>query len=309
MPNSARLPPKSVGDALICQRRLINVSSSPRLDCELLLMHAMSQTRSWLLTHDDQQLTPAEADLFGSLLSRREAGEPIAYLLGTQGFWDMDLLVSPATLIPRPETELLVDILLEALPPTQQLKLVDLGTGTGAIALALARERPVWQIHATDRHAATLSIAANNIRRWSPGKVLLVQADWLAAFGPASFDVIVANPPYIHPDDPHLPDLKFEPSTALVADKEGLGDLQQIIAAARRCLKPNGLLLMEHGFDQQETLMMTLQQHGFVGIQPFADLNHQPRAVLARLEKPELENLEPANNEPTNVATPAETLT
>jgi release factor glutamine methyltransferase len=244
MPNSAPLPALSVGDALACQQRLNATSTSPKLDCQLLLMYAMGQSRSWLLTHDEQRLTPAEADLFRWLLNRRAAGEPIAYLLGTQGFWDMDLLVSPATLIPRPETELLVEILLQALPASQPIKLVDLGTGTGAIALALARERPAWQIHATDRHAATLRVAQDNIRRWSPDNVLLVRAHWLAAFGSTSFDVIVANPPYICPGDPHLPNLKFEPETALVADGGGLGDLQQIINAARRCLMPNGLLLL-----------------------------------------------------------------
>lgn len=288
MPDSTPLRTPRVGDALVCQRRLNTISTSPGLDCQLLLMHAMGKTRSWLLTHDDQRLRPAESDLFQSLLSRREAGEPIAYLLGTQGFWDMDLQVSPATLIPRPETELLVDILLEALPERQPLKLVDLGTGTGAIALALARERPAWQIHATDRLAATLAIAQANVRRWSPANVQLVQAHWLTSFGSASVDVIVANPPYIRPDDPHLTDLKFEPSTALVAGNGGLEDLQQIISGARRCLKPNGLLLLEHGFDQQETLLVTLQQQGFIELQPFADLNHQPRAILARRANPEL---------------------
>ena len=290
MPNSASLPTPTVGEALACQHRLNTISTSPKLDCQLLLMSAMDQTRSWLMTHDDQQLTLAETDLFQSLLVRREAGEPIAYLLGTQGFWDMDLLVSPATLIPRPETELLVDILLDALPASQPIELVDLGTGTGAIALALARERPAWRIYATDRHAATLAITQDNARRWSSGNVQLVQAHWLSAFAPTSFDVIVANPPYIHPEDPHLTDLSFEPQTALVANDDGLGDLLQIISEAQRCLKPNGQLLLEHGFDQQQTLVVALQQQGFVEIQTFADLNHQPRAILAKLKSFERTN-------------------
>ena len=288
MPDSTlRLTP-SVGEALACECQLNAISTSPRLDIQLLLMHAMGQTRSWLLTHDDQPLTAAELEQFQILLSRRAAGEPVAYLLGTQGFWDMDLMVNSGTLIPRPETELLIELLLETLPAGEAIKLIDLGTGTGAIALAVARERPAWQVHATDRHAAALRVAQHNLHNWSPGNVQLIQAHWLAAFGPASFDVIVANPPYIREDDPHLPNLQFEPSTALVANNNGYGDLQQIINGARRCLKPHGLLLLEHGFDQQSALLATLQQAGFTDLQSFADLNHRPRAILARLAHPAL---------------------
>ena len=288
MPDSTPRLTLSVGEALAAECQLNTISTSPRLDIQLLLMHTMGQTRSWLLTHNDQRLTAAELEQFQILLSRRKTGEPVAYLLGTQGFWDMDLMVSSDTLIPRPETELLIELLLEALPAGEAIKLIDLGTGTGAIALAVARERPTWQIHATDRHAAALRVAQHNLHDWSPGNVQLIQAHWLAAFGPASYDVIVANPPYLREDDPHLPNLQFEPSTALVANNNGYGDLQHIINGARRCLKPHGLLLMEHGFDQQSALLSTLQQAGFTDLQPFADLNHQPRAILARLAHPTL---------------------
>ena len=273
--------PMRIAEALVQCRTLLATSSSPTLDCQLLLGTIIRQSRAWLLAHDDQYLQPSQQEQLATLLARRAAGEPMAYLLGTQGFWDMDLEVNPATLIPRPETELLIE-LLQTLPAEVPLKVIDLGTGSGAIAIATSRERPHWDQYASDTSAAALSVARRNAQRWSPTAIRFIQTDWLRPFSPASFDVIVANPPYIDPQDHHLAALQFEPTAALVAAADGYADLASIIDQAKTRLRPGGWLLLEHGYQQQTPLQVLLSKQGFTQIQTFADLNHQPRAIMAQ---------------------------
>lgn len=273
--------PMRIAEALVQGRTLLATSSSPALDCQLLLGKITRQSRAWLLAHDDQYLQPSQQEQLATLLARRAAGEPMAYLLGTQGFWDMDLEVNPATLIPRPETELLIE-LLQTLPAEAPLKVIDLGTGSGAIAIAASRERPHWDQYASDTSAAALSVARRNAQRWSPTAIRFIQTDWLRPFSPASFDVIVANPPYINPQDHHLAALQFEPTAALVAAADGYADLASIIDQAKTRLRPGGWLLLEHGYQQQTPLQILLSKQGFTQIQTFADLNHQPRAIMAQ---------------------------
>lgn len=278
MTNSATL--LTVGQALQRGSVLSQASDSPQLDCQLLLGRVVEQGHAWLITHTLETLTENQANAFEALLHRRLQGEPIAYLLGTQGFWDMDLVVNSATLIPRPETELLVELLL-SLPKDPAIRLLDLGTGTGAIAIAIQRERPNWTVYGADRSAAALAVAQGNAKTWHPPGITFIQADWLGPIRSTSFDVIVANPPYIEPLDTHLTQLRYEPRQALVADDAGYADLHAIMQQATRCLRPNGHLLLEHGFDQQTHLERRLLAWGFANIQLFDDLNHQPRAIMA----------------------------
>jgi release factor glutamine methyltransferase len=273
--------PVRISEALVQGRAMLTDSSSPGLDCQLLLGKVTQQSRAWLLAHDDQYLSTTQQQALAALLARRANGEPMAYLLGTQGFWDMELQVSPATLIPRPETEQLVE-LLQTLPPEPTLKVIDLGTGSGAIAIAISRERPQWDLYATDSSAAALTVARRNAQRWCTTPITFIHTDWLQTFGPASFDVIVANPPYIDPQDTHLPALRYEPTSALVAAANGFADLATIISQAKICLRPGGRLLLEHGYQQQPQLQTLLSDQGFINIQTYTDLNQQPRAIMAQ---------------------------
>lgn len=194
---------------------------------------------------------PARAR-FEALLARRQAGEPVAYLLGRQGFWSLELEVSPATLIPRPETELLVELALARLPAGQSLRVADLGTGSGAIALALARERPQAHVVATDASAEALTVARRNAARLGLGRVEFRDGDWLVPLAQERFDLIASNPPYIEQDDPHLAqgDLRFEPPAALASGADGLDAIRVIVRDAGRHLHPGGWLLLEHGWNQ-----------------------------------------------------------
>lgn len=272
----------TVAEALHCQHQLTAISDTPLLDCQLLLEHCLHKNRAWLLAYPEAILTEPAQTAFLQLLERRRLGEPVSYLLGQQGFWDMSLVVSPATLIPRPETELLVELTLQHGPAADApARCLDLGTGSGAVALAIARERPAWQVMASDASFAALHIAARNAAQWQPD-VALLQGNWLDAIASHSLDIIVANPPYIDSADSHLPALVHEPASALVADNHGLADLDNILANARRCLAPNGLLLMEHGHDQQRALLKQLTHSGYEQVTGMGDLNHQPRVVMAR---------------------------
>jgi release factor glutamine methyltransferase len=209
-------------------------------------------------------------------------GEPVAHLIGTQEFWSLSLQVSPDTLIPRPETERLVELALERIPSDANWRIADLGTGSGAIALAVAKERPACQIIATDKSTAALDIAKENARLNQIANVTFLQGDWLAAVkDEPPFEMILSNPPYIKEDDPHLQqgDVRFDPDSALQAGTEGLDDLQQIIEQALAHLKPGGWLLLEHGYDQQNAVMQLLQQAGYEQIEDYPDLAGQPRVA------------------------------
>ena len=255
-----------------------------RHEAELLLLHVLGRERGWLFAHATDLLDPATAEAFSALLQRRIAGEPVAYLLGRRGFWTLDLAVSPATLIPRPETERLVELALERLPEGVPLRIADLGTGSGAIALALASERPLAQIVATDMSGDAIAVAAGNARQHGLANVAFRQGSWHAPLADERFDLIASNPPYIANDDPHLAqgDLRFEPATALASGHDGLDDIRLIIAGAPAHLQPGGWLLMEHGWDQGEAIRALLEGAGFVEVETALDLEQRDRVSLGR---------------------------
>lgn len=253
-----------------------------RLDVEVLLSHALTRPRSYLHAWPERELTPDERSRFMTLLHRRLAGEPVAYITGCQEFWSLPFEVNPATLIPRPETELLVETSLHLAEriDTRVLRLADLGTGSGCIALALAHERPHWQITAVDISMQALQTAQRNAQRLDIDNVDLLQNDWLAGFAADTFDIIVSNPPYIRAGDPHLRDIAHEPQTALVAGPDGLDALRRIITDAQSRLKPNGPLLLEIGHDQSEAVRDLMQTAGYVDVGLKHDLSGIPRVCI-----------------------------
>src|SRR5690554_943059 len=268
----------TVADWLRQASQLLPDSDSARLDVEILLAHALGRQRVWLYTWPEYQLTPAEQQALTELLAARAGGEPVAYLIGRQEFWSLPLEVSPATLIPRPETELLVEQVLALPVSAEQVRVLDLGTGTGAIALALASERPSWQVTAVDRELAAVALTSANASALGLS-VEVKQSHWFSALKGQRFDVIVGNPPYIAADDGHLQrgDLRFEPRSALVAEEAGLADLRHIVQAAPDYLTPAGHLLLEHGWQQASAVTGLLQQAGFAAVRKVLDLAGHPR--------------------------------
>jgi len=264
--------------------KLQDRSDTPRLDAEILLAHVLHKTRTWLMTWPERGLTEEETNKFHELLQQRIAGTPVAYLIGQQEFWSLSLKVNEHTLIPRPETECLVEQALSLIPPGGRFGLTDLGTGSGAIALAMARERPACHITAIEQSAEAMAIARENARDLGLGNISFHRGDWLEGMTQDHFDMILANPPYIEASDPHLQqgDVRFEPRTALRSGADGLDDIRRIIAQAKDCLRPAGWLLMEHGYRQQPQVMALLREHGFHDIRGFKDYAGQPRFVAAQ---------------------------
>ena len=259
-------------------------SSSARLDAELLLSAALGKSRSYLHTWPERIVSSEAADTYAAWLERRRAGEPVAYILGHQGFWKLDLEVAPHTLIPRPDTELLVEAALELLPASAA-QVLDLGTGTGAIALALASECPAWQVTAVDRVEEAVALAERNRQRLHLANVQVRASHWFDALAGERFDLIISNPPYIASEDPHLSagDVRFEPSSALVAGVDGLDDLRLIIARAPQHLVAGGWLLLEHGYDQASAVRELLTASGFSDVGSRRDLGGHERISLGRL--------------------------
>lgn len=248
-------------------------------DAEALLLHALGKPRSWLFAHADDALDKDAQTAYAALLERRAAGEPVAYIIGHRGFWSMDLEVTQATLIPRPETELLVELALERLPCDTACTVLDLGTGSGAIALAIASERPYARVVATDASAAALDVARRNARRLDLSRVHFAQGDWLASLSGQRFVLIVSNPPYIEADDPHLQrgDLRFEPAEALASGDDGLDAIRHIVDAARAHVLPGGWLLFEHGWHQGPAVRELLGEAHYVGVFTACDLEQRDR--------------------------------
>lgn len=261
-------------------------SPSERLDAELLLAAAIGKSRSFLHTWPERIVSSEDAQTYAGYLQRRRAGEPVAYILGQQGFWKLDLEVAPHTLIPRPDTELLVETALE-LQPASPAKVLDLGTGTGAIALALASDRPAWQVTAVDRIDEAVALAERNRQRLGLGlgNVQILKSHWFSHLAGQRFDLILSNPPYIRAQDPHLAegDVRFEPSSALVAGNDGLDDLRAIAAQAPEHLLPGGWLLLEHGYDQAGDVRALLEANGFTEVTSRKDLGGHERISLGRL--------------------------
>lgn len=259
-------------------------SPTARLDAELLLAAAIGKSRSYLHTWPERIVSSEAALTFAGYLQRRRAGEPVAYILGQQGFWNLDLEVAPHTLIPRPDTELLVETAL-ALLPADEVEVLDLGTGTGAIALALASERRTWRVTAVDRVLEAVALAERNRQRLQLDNVTVLNSHWFSALEGQRYQLIISNPPYIAAEDPHLVagDVRFEPNSALVAGADGLDDLRLITAEAPTHLLPGGWLLLEHGYDQAAAVRELLARHGFEQIESRVDLGSHERITLGRL--------------------------
>ena len=257
----------------------------------LLLEAVLARPHAWLASHPEAELAPGQAERYRTLLARRAAGEPVAYLTGTREFYGLPFAVTPAVLIPRPETEGLVDWALECLPPGSDAAVLDLGTGSGALAVALLAARPRLAVTAVDRSAAALAVAAQNAARHAPPgsrPIRFLEGDWTAPLEGARFALIVANPPYVAHGDPHLArgDLRFEPPAALAAGADGLDDLRRIVADAPRHLEPGGILLVEHGHDQGPACAALFAAAGFRGVSLRRDLAGLPRLTGGRYPGP-----------------------
>ena len=275
----------TVGSALQETIRLLtSASATPRLDAEVLVMHVCRLDRGKLITHSQTELTGDQRQQINELSARRRQGEPVAYLTGWREFWSMELAVSPATLIPRPETELLVEKTLAHIPRDAEWTLADLGTGSGAIALALAKERPRCRVIATDISPAALNVARSNAAKFGLTHVEFREGRWFEPLAGMKLDVIVSNPPYVRADDPHLKhgDVRFEPQQALIAGPDGLDAIRHIVAASAAHLTAGGWLLLEHGHDQTAAATL-LQQYGYATIHCYSDLSGQDRVSEGRL--------------------------
>ena len=261
-----------VAQLLAEARRALGGDAEAVGEAELLLARVLQRDRSWLIAWPEAEVATQDAARFRDWVARRAAGEPVAHILGERDFWTLRLQVNRHTLIPRPETEHLVEWALQRLPAEAPLRVIDLGTGSGAIALALAAERPAWRIFASDRSAAALAVARANAARMNL-PVRLLQTDWLAGVaGP--FELIVSNPPYVAEDDPHLAqgDLPREPRSALTAGRDGLDAIRQILAQAPQRLAPGGWLLLEHGHDQAPACRALMDEAGLTEVASGRDL-------------------------------------
>lgn len=276
----------SVGHALGSARQQLSHNPAAAREAELLLAHVMGQPRSFVRAHAEDVLTPDQQQTYAALIDRRVQGEPVAYLTGCCGFWSFDLAVTSAVLVPRPETELLVEQALAWIPEDASWQIADLGTGSGAIALAIAHERPRCRIIATDVSAAALEVACANAMRLNIRNVDFRLSDWFDALQGERFDMIVSNPPYVRDDDPHLPALRFEPALALTAGMDGLQCLRDIATQAREHFTPGGWLLLEHGYDQGAEMLQILAQLEYKHAQDYVDMANIPRLTVAQWVAP-----------------------
>jgi release factor glutamine methyltransferase len=255
-----------------------------RYESQLLLQHALKVNRAWLIAHENDDLAADIQHKFNTLIQRRIGGEPIAYILGCREFYGLNLAVTPATLIPRPDTEILVDIALEKIPANQAAQILDLGTGTGAIALAIAQQRPQAQVTGVDASKPALEVAISNSQQLHIANTHFILSDWFNDLNDTRFDVIVSNPPYIEEADAHLKqgDLRFEPISALASGADGLDDIRRIIDSCLIHLKPQGWLMFEHGYNQAETVRELMAQTGLVAIETFKDLGGNDRVTIGK---------------------------
>jgi len=258
-------------------------SPTATLDIEVLLSHLLSYSRAALYVHSGDALTSEQLKIFQSLLTRRQQGEPIAYITGHREFWSLDLMVNMDVLIPRPETELLVEETLRLLPRENKCHILELGTGSGAIALALAKECPHWEIMATDFSVSALAVAKQNAQKNGLSNVTFLESDWCNQLLAMQFNLIVSNPPYIAEQDPHLlqGDVRFEPQTALISGSDGLEDIRLIAQQAKPYLLENGYLLLEHGYDQAKQVKEILSNESYRDIVTLKDLSELERITKA----------------------------
>lgn len=254
-------------------------NNSSLTDCRLLLAHVMQQNTAWLMAHEDFQLDSAQLSQLNQQRQQLIAGKPLAYITGQQAFWDLILTVNHHTLIPRPDTELIIDTVVGLQRSFQRI--LDLGTGSGALALVLAREFPDGQVTATDLSIEALAVAQHNAEKYQINNIKFINSNWLTALENQNFDLIVSNPPYIEADDPHLSDLRHEPEKALIASDKGLADLTAIISQSREHLVSKGVLMVEHGYNQHLQVQQLFNQNGYKNIKTHKDLAGIPRATIA----------------------------
>ena len=271
----------TIKQTLALAGRLDGLSDTARLDVAVLLAHALERDKTYLYTWPDRELTAAQQQVFESLLAQRQKGVPIAYLVGEKEFWSLPIKVSSDTLIPRPDTELLVQLGLELFDSDSPRTIADLGTGTGAIALALAHERSRWQVLGADISPQIVALAEQNRVAFQLMNLRFVVSDWCSALPKQAFDLILGNPPYIAADDPHLlcGDVRFEPKTALVSEEDGLHDIKCIATQAKDHLKLQGFLLLEHGCQQAQAVREILSAAGYSNMKTFQDLAGLDRAT------------------------------
>ena len=264
---------------------LLKAGEIDQVDARVLLRGIAQLTDAQIAAHPERELTAAQLRQYRALVARRRAGEPVAYLTGRRGFWSFDLAVTPATLIPRVETELLVELALARLPQDRELRIADLGTGSGAIALALAHERPRARVVATDASDAALAVARSNANALGIDNIDFRRGDWLAPLAGEHFDLIASNPPYLASDDPHLGagDLRHEPVSALASGRDGLDAIRVIVGDAPAHLVTDGWLLLEHGLEQGRAVRGLLHTAGFVDIATEHDLEGRDRVTLGRM--------------------------
>lgn len=273
---------KSVAQALAWARQQLESMEEAAIDADILLSHVMSKSRTWLKTWPEHILSEQQFSFYQESIERRKQGEPTAYIIGEKDFWSLTLKVTRDTLIPRPETELLVELALHRIPENCEFKLADLGTGSGAIALAIAKERPQAKVWALDMSEGALTVAQVNAEHNIVDNVCFGCGNWLDGWQHGQLDMIVSNPPYVAPNDPHLADLVYEPVTALVAEDNGLSDIYTITQQAIQHLKPNGYLLFEHGYDQGSAVREVLHKAGFTEVETVKDYAGQDRVTLGK---------------------------
>lgn len=272
----------TIKDALSLATETLSNSDSPALDSEVLLAYTLKKDRSYFRAWPEKTLSSEESNTFSYLISQRKVGTPIAYLVNEREFWSRSFLVSPNVLIPRPETELLIEIIQNKFTANEKLSILDLGTGSGAIAITLALEFNASTVYAIDSSQDALEVAKKNAQKHLANNVQFILSNWFDNSPRIRFDLIVSNPPYIRHDDPHLTegDVRFEPKSALVADNNGLKDIKHITQNAEKFLKPNGFLLFEHGYEQGNQVQNLLESSGFEAIEQFRDIQGHHRATL-----------------------------
>ncbi len=255
-----------------------------RIETQAILCHAMGVSKAYLIAHRDEPLTHLQESQFQSFVAKRLKGEPVAYILGEREFYSLPFKVTPAVLIPRPETELLVELALAHIPQNTSLQILDLGTGSGAVAITLAKHRPLACVTAIDQSQEALNVARDNAARLATKNITFLQSDWYQSVKDQIFDIIVSNPPYIAENDIHLQqgDLRFEPVSALASGIDGMTDIRTIVCGAKQHLSPGGWLLFEHGYDQAEACKALLDLHGFIQTESVDDLAKIPRVTLGK---------------------------
>ena len=262
--------------------RLSSVSDSARLDAEILLARSINMPRSYLFAHPEEELDKNAVQRLAETIERRLNGEPMAYITGIKEFWSLELLVTSATLVPRPETELLVDLALREIPQDAGWQVLDLGTGSGAIAVAIAKERPLCDVTAVDASIEALAVAVQNVRRLDLSNVICVEGDWAVPVADRLFRVILSNPPYVGDSDTVLAALRAEPDLALASGPDGLDAIRRLARDCRSIIDDDGLLILEHGNEQQLAVAKILESNGWRDIACFDDYAGNPRVTSAR---------------------------